>query len=537
MIKTQKFLNSPSVSLSFLKPPTFKKALLGGVVALNVGLMSGCLSDSNDNDSAKVWSQSELVELTATQAAEQIKSGQLTSVELTRALINQAKAYDYLNAFITLNETKALARAAELDAAYDAGSTTGALFGVPVIFKDNIHVAGIKNTAGTPGLSDFIPSENALVVQALLDEGAIALGKTNMHELALGITSDNAAYGAVGNPYNPANTAGGSSGGNGAAIAARMAPIALGTDTGGSVRIPAALNGIFSLRPTMGRYAQEGVTPISHTRDTVGPMARSVSDLVLLDGLIANDNTPVTAPSLNELRIGIPRAYFYENLDPEVSAAMEAVLDNLRQSGVTLVEADLEGVAELTNNIGFPVVIYETVQDLNGYLSEYNTGVTFEQLAAQTSSPDVAGLFASLTTLDDNNDGIADGLVPEQVYQDAMTIHRPALQALFQAYYDDNNLDGILIPTTPLPSRPTEGLLAGVELNGETVNTFGTYIRNTDPDSNAGLPGVALPIALTSDGLPIGIQLGGPANSDRRLLGIALSIEAKLETLPAPAGY
>lgn len=506
------------------------------VAALTVPSMSflvGC-NASSKSDKSKVWTHAELIKLTTSQAVSQIKSGNLKSVELTQALINQAKKHQNLNIFISLDEEGALKKASELDEIYAAGNAQGALFGVPVVLKDNIHAAGLRNTAGTPALSSFIPSENAPTTQALVDAGAIVLGKVNMHELAFGITSDNAEYGAVGNPYKPAYTAGGSSGGSAAALAAGMAVAALGTDTGGSVRIPAALNGVYSLRPTMGRYAQEGVTPISHTRDTVGPLARSVEDLIILDSVITGENELVPSKALNTLRIGVPRSYYYENLDPEMAAAAEGVIQTLRDAGASLVEVDMLGVAELNEKVGFPVVLYEAVEGLTRYLDIYNTGVTFSELAAMTASPDVSGLFSTLTTVDENKDGVADGLIPESVYQDAIRTYRPALQALFQSYYDDHQLDAMLIPTTPLPSRKTEGLLTGVELNGEIVNTFGTYIRNTDPDSNAGLPGVAFPVALNSEGLPMGMQLGGPAHSDRALLAIAMSVTAALPMLPAP---
>jgi len=180
-----------------------------------------------------------------------------------------------------------------LDRARARGETLGSLAGLPFIVKDQIDVAGYATTAGTPALRHYMPSHNAVVVDTLVRSGAIVFAKANMHELAFGITSNNGAFGPVRNPYDQTRIPGGSSGGNGAAIAARLAPGGIGTDTGGSVRIPAALNGIVALRPTIHRYPQAGVTPISHTRDTVGPMARGVADLVLLDGVITGDSRHV----------------------------------------------------------------------------------------------------------------------------------------------------------------------------------------------------------------------------------------------------
>src|SRR5262245_21504711 len=234
-------------------------------------------------------SERELSRLTVAEAAHLIREGRVSSVELTQALLKRIGAANSdLKAFITVDTEGALKAARRADQARQRcdARELGPLHGVPLVIKDNIHVAGLPNTAGTPGLRNFVPEDNAPVTQALLDAGAIVLGKTNMHELALRITSNNAAFGGVRTPYDKSKFAGGSSGGTGSAVAARLAPGGLGTDTGGSVRIPSALNGIAGLRPTVQRYPQVGVTPISSTRDTAGPMARTVSDLILPDSVI-----------------------------------------------------------------------------------------------------------------------------------------------------------------------------------------------------------------------------------------------------------
>ena len=192
-----------------------------------------------------------------------------------------------------------------------------------------------------PTLRGFIPEQNARVVEALIDAGAIVPGKTNMHELAFGATSNNATFGPVRNPYDRARFPGGSSGGSAAAIAAGIAPGGLGTDTGGSARIPAALTGIVGLRPTSGRYSLEGVTPFSHTRDTVGPFARSVADVVLLDQVITGDMSPVQPANMKSIRFGVAKDPFYTNLDPEVARIMALTLDKLRAAGAELVDVDL----------------------------------------------------------------------------------------------------------------------------------------------------------------------------------------------------
>jgi mandelamide amidase len=212
-------------------------------------------------------------------------------------------------------------------------------------------------------------------VQQLLDAGAIVLGKTNLQELAFGPTNNNAAFGPARNPYDPTRIPGGSSGGSAAAVAARLAPAALGTDTGGSIRVPAALCGITSMRPTTLRWSQAGIIPLSHTRDTAGPMARHVADCVLLDGVITGGPTEVAPAPLKGLRLGLPRGYFWKDLDAELAAILEAALARLREAGAVLVEGDVANVAALDAAAGFPIMLYETVIELERYLAEHETGL------------------------------------------------------------------------------------------------------------------------------------------------------------------
>ena len=472
----------------------------------------------------------ELAQLTVTEAAQLIREGQVSSVELTRALLARIRANADLHAFITVNEDAALKAAHRADEERERCSPheLGPLHGVPLVLKDNIHVAGLPNTAGTPGLRKFVPEENSPVAQALLDAGAIVLGKTNMHELAFGITSNNAAFGAVKTPYDRSKFAGGSSGGTGAAVGARLAPGGLGTDTGGSVRIPAALNGIAGLRPTIKRYPQVGITPISSTRDTAGPMARTVADLVLLDSVITRDWRAVAPERASQIRLGVAPEMF-DNLDAETRALTDRALEKLRRAGVTLVSVRMDGLADLNGKVGFPVALFEANRDLTAYLADYDTGLTLEQLAGQIASPDVKGIFQGAVLTG------APGAIPESVYRDAIDLYRPQLQRLYADTFANYRVDAIIFPTTPLPASPAVGSDDVVNLNGTKVPTFFTYIRNTDPGSNAGVPGLSIPMALTKAGLPLGIEIDGAAGSDRRLLAIGLTLERILGRLPAPS--
>ena len=443
--------------------------------------------------------------------------GGAASTGLVTAAVARAREVDRLNALITLDEAGALSQAAELDR---ADQPAGPLHGIPIVVKDNIHVAGMANTAGTPALKSLVPAQDSPVVAALRAAGAIVVGKANMHELAFGITSNNFAFGAVANPSNEAMFAGGSSGGTASAIAAGIVPAGLGSDTGGSVRIPAALTGIAGFRPTIGRYSQEGVTPISATRDTIGPMGRRVSDLVILDQVIRPDDEPVGSVDPRELRLGVAREYFYWGLDKETERVVDEALEKLEAAGVVLVAVEVSGFAELIEQAGFPIAIYEAGRDIPRYLERYGAGISFEQLVEAIASPDVRQILS----------GVLEGGVSEEAYQSALAA-REELRSRYADYFSEHRLDGMIFPTTPLPSRPIEGSLETVELNGERVPTFPVYIRNTDPGSLAGIPGLTLPAGATADGLPVGIEIDAPEGTDRRLLALGLAIE---ELLGAP---
>src|SRR5687768_8996867 len=470
--------------------------------------------------------QGKLTELTAAQAAEEIRDGRVTSVELINALADAIERKKDLNAFIAFDRDAALKQAKASDALGQKGKFKGPLHGVPIVVKDNIHVAGYANTAGTPALKNFRPARSAPVVRRLLAAGAIVIGKTNMHELAFGITSNNAEFGAARNPYDPRRIAGGSSGGTGNAIAARLAPAGLGSDTGGSVRIPAAVNGIAGLRPTLGRYAQEGITPIAHTRDTAGPMARTVADLVLLDGVITGARDKVAPAKLNGLRLGVYRAYFFKGLDKETEQLTLAALDKLKAAGVEIVEVDMPGLAELNGKVSFPVALFEGNVDLARYLKKYGIPLDVKGVAAQIKSPDVKAVFDGMIVPG------ASKAMPPEAYKAALAT-RPALQQLYSDTFAKNKIVALAFPTTPLPATPI-GDDETTKLNGQDVPTFPTFIQNTDPGSNAGIPGITVPIGRTAAGLPVGLELDGPAGSDRRLLSLALALERLFGRLPPP---
>jgi indoleacetamide hydrolase len=470
--------------------------------------------------------QENLRELSAVDAAKLIRAGKLKSEDLVKALADQIENKKDLDAFISFDREAAIkaARAADADAA--KGKFKGPLHGVPIVVKDNIHVAGFPNTAGTLALKDFRPKSHAPIVAKLVGAGAIVLGKNNMHELAFGITNNNGAFGPARNPYDPTRIPGGSSGGTGVALAARMAAVGLGSDTGGSVRIPAALNGIAGLRPTLKRYSQDGITPIAHTRDTAGPMARTVEDLVLVDNVITGAKDKVTATNLKGLRIGVHKAYYFDGVDTETEKLTLGAIDKLKAAGAEIVELDMPGLKDLNDKVSFPVALFEANVDLAKYLTSFAIPLEVKGVAAQIKSADVKGVFDTMVV-----PGAQQGIAPE-TYNAALATRRK-LQRLFADTFAKNNIAAIAFPMTPLPAVPI-GDDEKTKLNGQDVPTFPTFIRNSDPGSNAGIPGITIPIARTQAGLPIGLGLDGPAGSDRKLLSIGLALERLFGRVPAP---
>lgn len=406
-----------------------------------------------------------------------------------------------------------------------AAADRAPLAGCQIVVKDNIDVAGMPCTLGTPALRYHVAARDAAAIARLRAAGAQIVGKTNLHELAYGITSNNAAFGPVRNPHDLRCFAGGSSGGTAAAIAAGLVRAGLGTDTGGSSRIPAALCGIVGFRPTVDRYPMAGVALISPTRDVIGPMGRTVRDVAALDAVLAGASpAALDTVDLRTIRIGIPRQHFQEDLDASVARALERVVSTLREAGVTLIDADLENVAAADAAVSFPIVLYETKAALGAYLAGTGSALTLGDLYAQIASADVKEIIGQ----------VIGGAIPEPVYREALTVHRPALRALYRDYFAKHRVEAVLFPTTPLPARPIEGSDRVVTLNGVDVPTFATYIRNTDPASNAGIPAISLPAAphpprnAAAESLPVAVELDGPAGTDRRLLAIAAAVESVL---------
>jgi indoleacetamide hydrolase len=495
---------------------TSSVALAAGVALPSLGSVGSAMAQSIPSSAAEIVAA--------------IRAKKLTATAVVKAAIERAEQLKDLNAFIFLNKDGALAAAAEID----EGGKTGPLAGLPIVIKDNINTSDMPTSGGTPALHNAQPGANAPSMHALFVAGAVIIGKTNLHELAFGITSTNLSSfaGPVKNPYDKTRIPGGSSGGTAAAIAAGIVTCGLGSDTGGSTRIPAALTGTVGLRPSVGnggaqrRYNDTNlVVPISHTRDTVGPMGRTVADVALLDSVITG--TPIAkAEPLQGKRLGIP-ASFWSGLDRDVEAVTKAARAKLADAGVVLVDVDIAGLFEQNAKVSFPIALHEPIADFPAYLKASDIlGITFADIIAKIASPDVKGAFGAIT---------ADAF--GAAYPDAISVQRPALQKMYEAYFRDNNLDGILFPTTVAPAPPIDVVKGSGEMSingGAPVPTFDTMIRNTDPGSNAGIPGLSLFAGMTPGGLPVGLEIDGPVGSDAKLLGLGLSIEAILGSAPPP---
>lgn len=455
-----------------------------------------------------------IASLSASEAIAAMNEGLFTSEEYVNILVERIQGNPDLNAFVHLRPDDARHAARQADRIRNAGQATGPLHGLPIIVKDSIHVAGMPATAGTPALGDFRPDGNAPVIQSVLDAGAIILGKTNLHELSLGFTSNNAFTGTTLNPYDFDRIPGGSSGGNGAALAANFAPLALGEDTSGSVRVPAALTGTMGFRPTTGRYSRQGVAPLTASLDTLGPMARSVNDLARLDGAITNGPIHLDSVDPSGLRIGVIGGHFTAIMDPDVAGGFERVLQELEAAGVELVDVQLPSAGQASIGAALGLITFEFPVEMAAYLAEHNPSIGVDELVSRVASPSVAASLAGLQ-----------GTVDESGYRAIVEQAIPAIRQSYLARMDNMNLDAMIYPTTPVQAAPIGAATEGVQVEEERMSTFEAYARNAHFMPLVGAPVVTLPIHGAGSRPPLGgLDIAGRPGSDRGTLAIARAI-------------
>lgn len=431
-----------------------------------------------------------------------------------RESVKRAHAHSELGAFITVaDESSQAEQVARLDA-----SRESVLAGTPVAVKDNIDTHDMPTSGGTPALRHSRPERDHHTVRRLREAGATIVGKTNLHELAFGVTCNNVGFGPVSNPYDPQRIAGGSSGGSAVAVALGVVPVALGTDTGGSVGVPAAHCGIVGFRPTLGRWGSGAAVPISSTRDTVGGFATSATDMAVLDEVITGERG-VPLPDGRALRLGVPRAGYWDDLAPDVAARAGEALDRLADAGFEVVEVDLSDAHELDGACGFPIVLFEVIRELPSYLASLPAPegkLNLDDVVSQVASPDVrATLEAAISQP-----------VSEDAYREAQAVRARLQEAYARAVLGQNGsrVDALVYPTVPLTPAPL-GDDATTEHNGREVPTFLTNIRNTAPGSTSGMPAISVPAGRSAAGMPIGMSLEALPGEDVSLLAVAQRVQ------------
>ncbi len=470
-------------------------------------------------------SNGDLTELTTMQAASALRSGDIKAEDYAKALLQRCEQGAALNAFISLNPEQLVEAARAADLKRRTGATLGALHGVPLAVKDLIMTKALPTTGGTNALRNFRPKVDAPVLTRLFEQGALLLGKNNTHELGLGWTSNNESFGAARNPYDTSRIPGGSSGGTAVAIASRMSPAGIGTDAGGSIRVPAGLCGIAGLRPTWGRYPLRGLVTTMPSFGTSGPMARSVADLMLLDSVITGETTVPAPVDLAGSRLGVPRGYFYTDIDSETAEIVETALRALREAGVTLIEADMPELAELVLPTYFVIAQTEAKTAFSKFLLDNETGLTFDEVTEQ-AAPRTKALIERFFL------ETGKAYPPREQQEKAVNVNRPALKSVIEKYFGDHNVQAMVFPPLMMPA-PLIGQDAEIDIGGKKMPNFVAFGRNALLGSCASLPGVVVPAGLTKSGLPIGIEFDGLNGQDRKLLALALAVE-KLGQMPAP---
>lgn len=467
---------------------------------------------------------SELSELTAVSAVAAMRRGDITSENYASNLLDRAQALEKLNAFRTLNREKVLEAARAADKARAAGTSPGVLHGLPIPVKDSVNTRDLPTSNGTRALRDFRPKDDAAVLKPLFREGAILMGKTNMHELSYGWTSNNGVFGPVRNPYDTSRVPGGSSGGSAAAVAARIAPLAIAEDTLGSIRVPATMCGLAGLRPSFGRYPGDGLMALTSNKfDQIGPVARSVADLALFDTVSSGNVTPISATPLKGIRIGVSREYFLSGLDPEVERVIDDAFLKLSAAGATLVWTEIPESAKAAMGVAATIILYETMPSISAFLEEQGTGVSFDQLLQQASEG-MQGVFKAIV--------LPPNRPPQDVYE-AMLAKREQIKVEIQRYFQQQGISALAFPPVMVPP-PLIGEDSEVTIRDQKVPLFVAMARNTSLGSCASMASLILPAGMTHTGLPVGMEFAALAGKDRELLSLGLTLEKALGPIPGP---
>jgi aspartyl-tRNA(Asn)/glutamyl-tRNA(Gln) amidotransferase subunit A len=448
--------------------------------------------------------------VTLLESAAAMRRREISSAELTTAALQRIERLNpSTNAVQTVMADAARERAKQADEELARGEGRGPLHGIPIAVKDLFCTKGVRTTGGSKLFEDRVPDYDATVVERLRAGGAVLVGKTGMHELAYGITSSNPHFGAIRNPWDRDRIPGGSSGGSGAAVAAGMVAMAMGSDTGGSIRIPAAYCGVVGLKPSYGRVSRYGAMPLGFSLDHMGPLARSVRDagavLNVIAGFDPRDDTssrrpvenyvPDIEPSIRGLRIGLPENFYFERLDPDVDAAVRAALHSAESYGAEIVPLRVPDISAI-NTVARVILLAEASALLEPYVDRR------DQIG-----PDVLAL------LDQGR------LLPATDYINAQRLRR-AMQREFAGLW--SRVDCLFTPTTPITAPrigETTVTLAGEDEDVRLATT--RLVRAINP---LGLPAVSIPCGADRRGLPIGLQIVGRPFAEALILRVAQAL-------------
>ncbi len=443
--------------------------------------------------------------LTIAAAARALRQGEITSEALTEQCLDVIAARNgTLNAFITVmaEQARRQARAADRDRA--AGIDRGLLHGIPVSLKDLIDVEGVPTTAASRVRDGHVAKKDATVTARLRTAGAVLIGKTNLHEFAFGTTNEDSAFGPARHPLDVTRSPGGSSGGSAISVATGMSVASVGSDTGGSVRIPAAACGLVGLKPTIGEIPTDGVVPLSASFDHLGPLCRSVEDARLLYAGMLGAPVAMHQRSVGGLRLAVPRGYFFDMLDDEVASGFEAACDRLARAGVRISSVTVAH----TSSFG-PVYTHVSLPEVVAYHAE-----TLERMPDRYSRTVRVRLEAGRYLL-------AEDYVRAQ---QGCRVLREAVDAAL------GDFDALFLPTMAIPAPPIGA--ATIRLAGRDEPVRNAMLRLTQPFNVTGHPAIAVPCGVTRSGLPISAQIVGRHSQTAALLDVACALEPVLTALP-----
>jgi aspartyl-tRNA(Asn)/glutamyl-tRNA(Gln) amidotransferase subunit A len=489
----------------------FCESIAAAATALSCGSSTAGVQEKNAVGS----SLDSVAGLTLTDAAAKVRSGQLTSTELTKACLDRIEIYNpKLDAFITVLNDCALRQAAERDAEQQAGRARGPLHGVPIALKDNIDTAGVRTTAGSQVFDDRVPDDDAEVTRRLAAAGAIVIGKANLDEFATGVSY----FGSVRNPWALDRDPSGSSSGCAAALAANLAFGAIGTDTGGSIRAPAAYCGVVGLKPTYGLVSMRGIVPLIPTMDHCGPMARTVTDAaMLLNALAGYDRLDVTSVDkpredyvalldqpVSKFRLGVPRAPFFDHLDRDTASCVDAAIHELSKLCANVCDTTLPPTADYESTLVAEMYAYH------------------EELFA---NQEARYMVATRQKLKDIRDGLNEGDRSCSSRLSSYIRRRSSLELLRRRIDESfRELDLVVLPTMRVSPMRLEYVIEYFE-HPSTHNPDDFNWDNCEAFNILGIPSISIPCGFTHDGLPVGLTIAGPRFAEGRILALAHAYE------------